>query len=254
MTIHSRISLFLLGLAFAAGLAPLGAQNVEPGASDSAPANLQAEGGNALDRHLASQEVEILQRLNLTDIRRLAVLVANFGTQVQGTAEDLTKIKELYREAQEAFYTRRYLLSRSKHREAHELARAAYGKFADRFQRQLSEIITQLSSQIVDQEMTFGTEPGQVANYQDGRRIRQGAFKLQLAYQQSANARQMLNEQRPDLAVDHLRLAKRFAISALSQLQNDPAKQREVADRYHVDLLDAEGLSGNQGQQGGASS
>ncbi len=241
---------------------PALAQNVEGGASPGAanaeegglPANLRVEAGNELEMQLAGREAEMLKARNLTDIRRLAVLVGNFNSQAPGSTEQLEKIKGLYREGQEGYYTRRFLLARDRHREAHRLILTLYKQFAERFQRQLSEILTQLSTEIVDQEMVMGSEPGVLVTAVERRRVQNGTYKLQLAYQQSANARQMLVQERPDLALDHLRLAKRFAISALTNLQADPAKQQELQTRFRVDLLDAEGQAGNRGSEGGASS
>lgn len=240
----------------ALAFAPAAAQTVASGNGSEAgggAAALRPEVGSILDRQIAQQEVEVLKERNLRDIRRLAILVNNYA-DVEGAKADFEKLKEAYRKSMESYYLRRYISAQQGHREAAALADALYKKFTERFQRQLSEILTQCSRQIVDVQMAQSIEPGQQPAREERRRVEGSALKIELSYRQSAIANDLIQDDRFDAAIEHLRIARSYAIGALADMQADPAKRAEIRQRYRVDLLDAQGLTADTAAQNGGPS
>jgi hypothetical protein len=241
----------------ALAVAPAAAQNVANGAGTEseggAAATLRPEVGSILDRQIAQQEVDVLKERNLRDIRRLAILVNNYA-DVEGAKADFEKLKESYRKSMESYYLRRYITAQQGHRETATLADALYKKFTERFQRQLSEILTQCSRQIVDVQMAQSIEPGQQPAREERRRVEGSALKIELAYRQSVIASDLIQDDRFDAAIEHLRIARSYAIGALADMQADPAKRQEIRQRYRVDLLDAQGLTADTAAQNGGPS
>lgn len=209
----------------------------------------EPEVANYLDRHRAVRRVEQLQQMTILDIQRLKILVANFGSEVSDAQGDFEKIKELYRQAQEKWYKRRYVESLNLHNDAREIVVNLFKKISVLYQQDVSEMLDDCSTRLVDAEFSQSLEPGQRNDISKTIAISQQ--KLKIAYQQTALAEDMLRENRYSDAIKHYRLAKIFAIDVIRDLEMDPAKKQEIDTTYRVHLLDSRGIAVDNSGGGG---
>ena len=239
-----RIPAFSLALAVLFSVTGLAAQGA---ATDSKPSVDESvsepERASYLERHHAIRRVNEIKDRTLNDIKRLKVLVANFGGQIEGSDADFKKIRETYHAAEKERYRRRYTESAKLHEETRELILQLYKKFTTRFQDQTAELLSQCAQNMVDAEFAVSGEPGQNSSSGSTARIFNSSQKLYIAYQQTAMAEDMIRTDRFDEAITHYRLAKSFAINVLQTLEDSSQKQDEIEKKYKVDLLDARGLS-----------
>jgi hypothetical protein len=223
--------------------APLLAQGT--GASTTAAVDEETvsipERATYLERHHAARAIMVYKDRTLNDIKRLKVLVANFGSNVDGASTEFQRIRDLYQQAEKERYRRRFVESEKLHREARKLVLELYKKFTARFQDQVADLLAQCAQNMVDAEFAVSGEPGQTGGTTS--KIFLSSQKLYIAYQQTAMAENMMRSDRFDEAITHYRLAKSFAINVLTNLEDNPQKQDEIEKKYRVDLLDARGFS-----------
>lgn len=199
------------------------------------------ERASYLERHHAIRRVNQIKDRTLADIKRLKVLVANFGGDIEGSTADFDKIRETYHAAEKERYRRRFVQSAQLHEGTRKLIFELYKKFTEKFKAQTGDLLAECAQNMVDAEFAISGEPGQ--NTRSTARIFNSSQKLVIAYQQTAMAEDMSRIERFDEAITHYRLAKSFAINVLQHLEQDEAKKNEIEEKYKVDLLDARGLS-----------
>lgn len=205
------------------------------------------ERANYLERHHAIRRVNQIKGRTLTDIKRLKILVANFGPDVEGAQAEFEKIRELYHSAEKERYRRRFVASARLHEGTRKLILDLYKKFTTKFQDQTAELLAECAENMVDAEFAVSGEPGQSTG--STARIFNSSQKLYIAYQQTAMAENMIRTDRFDVAITHYRLAKSFAINVLRNLEDSSQKQNEIEKKYKVDLLDARGLTSVTGTE-----
>ncbi len=248
--IHTAPTIAVLCTFLAVALLPgaVAAQDAAPTGEGSSGAESVSEPERAsyLERHHAVRRIGPVRDRTLNDIKRLKILVANFGSEVEGAQGDFEKIKETYHAAERERYRRRYVESMKIHAETREQIQKLYKKFTDKFQNQVAGLLAQCAESMVDAEFAVSSEPGQ-SNSGMTADIFRNAQRLQIAYQQTTLAEDMMDDDRFDEAIVHYRLAKAFAISVLVGLEQDPQKQQELEKKYQVDLLDARGFAQGNG-------
>ncbi len=244
--------LCVLGLLLIAPVLSLSAQDAAAGGdakngavdeSVSAP-----ERATYLERHHAIKRVHQIKDRTLADIKRLKVLVANFGGEVGSAQADFEKIREMYHSAEKERYRRRFVESARLHEDTRKMISDLYKKFTETFQNQTADLLAECAQNMVDAEFAVSGEPGQSPRSSTAR-IFHSSQKLNIAYQQTAMAEDMIRTDRYDEAITHLRLAKSFAINVLQNLEDSEQKQNEIEKKYKVDLLDARGLSSATGTE-----
>ncbi|MCR9144253.1 MAG: hypothetical protein NXI24_18550 [bacterium] len=233
---------------------PLFAQDAAAGDAGAAGAGAVDESvsaperANYLERHHAIKRVNQIKGRTLADIKRLKVLVANFGGDVEGAQADFEKIREMYHSAEKERYRRRFVESAKLHENTRQMISDLYKKFTEKFKNQTADLLAECAEIMVDAEFAVSGEPGQSARSSTAR-IFHSSQKLNIAYQQTAMAEDMIRTDRFDEAITHLRLAKSFAINVLRSLEDSSQKQDEIEKKYKVDLLDARGLSSATGTE-----
>ncbi|MEQ9365177.1 MAG: hypothetical protein RIF32_13095, partial [Leptospirales bacterium] len=231
--------------------APLLAQDAAPAAGGNASVDESVsapERANYLERHHAIKRVNQIKDRTLADIKRLKVLVANFGSDVEAARGDFDKIREMYHSAEKERYRRRFVESARLHETTRKMILDLYKKFTEKFQNQTADLLAECAQNMVDAEFAVSGEPGQSPRSTTAR-IFHSSQKLYIAYQQTAMAEDMIRTDRFDQAITHYRLAKSFAINVLQNLEDSAQKQDEIEKKYKVDLLDARGLSSAKGTE-----
>jgi len=190
-----------------------------------------------LDEYHASQYSEKMKDIMRGHIHKLGVLVTNFNSQVEKSAQDYDLIKETYKQGLELFYKNRHIQSKEKLQESYRLSQELYKRFALKFQEQNTEILKNCARGITDLEMGEAGA-GQAAESTLLSNVR---YKLQIAYGQTRSAEDMLEQSRNDIAIQHFRLAKMYGIDILKRIEKDPAKKAEIEKKYKLDLVDGIG-------------
>ncbi|MCB1174132.1 MAG: hypothetical protein KDK39_11220 [Leptospiraceae bacterium] len=228
----ARGILAILIALFACALAAQETESVETADQDAQ--------GTYLDRHIAFKEAPKLQDLTIKDIQKLKILIANFGSKVEGAEADFEKIKTGYKEAQKLWYKRHFIESRNMHVENRKLIHDLFEKFAKLYDSQSSELLGKCSEMIANLEFSQSIEPGKEIDHNT--LIQQNSYKLQIAFQQNHRAIAYVQQHDFDNAIHHFRLAKLFSIEVLKGLEQDTSKRDEMEKTYAADVQDARGF------------
>ena len=240
---------FFVGLLIAMSL---GAQETGKGKQDSPMAK---EEGDVPDKHIefaapfqsdAQKAVREANERLQNDLRRLYVIVKNYGSEVPSSQQDFDAIKDKYKKALIRFYKRQNTWAWDLHKKNREKIRELYGKFMLKYKENtlllLAELAEKLASEKIEQsttrgQKTFLVEPGRVYL-----KHLENSIRLKLAYQQNVIAREMEVKELPQKAIEHYRLAKVFVIHTLRRMEKDPNRQKELDKKYSKDILDSRGL------------
>lgn len=206
--------------------------------SDS-PFNIVEEG--AMFQFDALGKVRNYIKKTKQNIKRLYILVENYGDDVPDTKEGYVKLKKVYNKALVYYYQKKYTLSLKLHRANHELINNLYKKFVLNYKKDTLKLLEVAAEKLVDseeQELNGGPDSykakGELINLQN-------SFKLRTAYNQFARAEYMeLNNLQPQ-AITHYRLAKAYAIRVLHNLSDNDKSKQEIETKYKKDLYDAQG-------------
>lgn len=200
---------------------------------------IQPEAITDLERAHAIRRIGVLRSLTHKDIQRLKILIANFGGQVNGTQQEFEKIRETYKQAEENYYRRQFKKSMDLHTDVNRQVTELYKKFTAHYQEQVAKLLTDCSESMTALDFSRSAEPGLKQDVT--RVIEKNQFRLRIAYNQLALAESQVREENFHNAINHYRLAKVFAINVLKNSQEDPAKAKELDEKYKVDLTDAQG-------------
>ena len=184
------------------------------------------------------------------DIRRLHVLVKNYGAQVSGAEQELQSVQETHKKALERYYRRQNTWSLNLHQENHKRIQGLYEKFRDRYKEQTLLLLAEISEKLASEKLKQTIERGQRGFMIEPGRVYlkhlKNTVRLRLAYQQNAMAEEMQIRGLPQKAIEHYRLAKMFAIWTLRRMEKDPNRQKELETKYSKDMLDSRGLVANK--------
>ena len=187
------------------------------------------------------------------DLRRLYVLVKNYGAEVAGAQEDFNSIQAKHKKALVRFYRRQNTWAWSLHKENHEKIQALYQKFMLKYKEQTLTLLAEVAEKLASAKLRQSTERGQRGLVVEPGRVYlkhlENSIRLRLAYQQNAIAREMEIRDLPQKAIEHYRLAKTFAIYTLRRMEKDPNRKKELETKYSKDMLDSRGLVANVEKQ-----
>lgn len=240
-----RFSIFLLSTLFFAvcGLAAQGQPTDKPKTENKPAAQGEPEVEYSyLDENRAMLSVDDLRENVRADVRRLHILVANYGGQVPNSDKDFAEVKASYQRGYDRFLSRKYAASAALFEKSHKQANELFKKFATIFRDQLSKILSECSDAMVSQELAGVTDTTQQSTT-SVTALFKSSVKLKIAHGQLNHGDDMMRDQRYDTAIEHYRLAKFFAIGFLRSIETDMAKQKAIEDKYKMDLVDAAGGS-----------
>ena len=192
-----------------------------------------------LERHHAIQRIGTLRTMTHNDIKRLKILITNFGGEVSGTEEEFKKIRETYKQAEANYFRRQFKKSMDLHTDVNQQVTEVYKKFTAHFQEQVAKLLTDCSESMTELDFSRSAEPGLEKDV--AKVIEKNEFRLRIAYNQLALAEGQVREENFNNAINHYRIAKVFAINVLKYSQEDPARAKELDEKYKVDLTDAQG-------------
>ena len=192
-----------------------------------------------LDVHHAVKNINPLKSQVMLDIYRLNKIITNFNGKIQGADADYKNIKENYKKGIDLYYRREYLESSYVLKDTRKMSQNLYKKFSEHFQKQIGELLNSCSESMVNIELK--NIPGDGSGSVSLDTIRHNQFRLRIAYNQVYLADQMTRDDRYDAAVDHLRLAKLYAINVLKNLETDETKKAAMDKQYEADIIDAMG-------------
>lgn len=195
-----------------------------------------------LDIHNAARKIQT-ERIRTRDrLLALSRVVINYGSKVEGSDGEFQKVRYLYRTAMESYYKNRILESYQGLREANAQMDELFKKFSLFYMNQASQMLTDCSEKMVDAELELAKTNSTISVSEED--LKKNHFRLQSAYQQIQLARDMIQDNRHDTAIDHLRLSRYFAINVLKGLEHEEAKKKEIDSKYALEILDS--LGGTQ--------
>ena len=192
-----------------------------------------------LDVHHAVKNINSLKSQVMLDIYRLNKIINNFNGQIQGADADYKNIKDNYKKGIDLYYRREYLESSYVLKDTRKMSQNLYKKFSEHFQKQIGDLLNSCSESMVNIELK--NIPGDSSSSISLDTIRHNQFRLRIAYNQVYLADQMTRDDRYDAAIDHLRLAKLYAINVLKNLEMDETKKAAMDKQYEADIIDAMG-------------
>ena len=193
---------------------------------------------NYLDLFVSRKKSQKYNHATKRHLRRLYVLVKNYGSKIPGSEEVFEDVKSIYKQALARFYRREYAASWSQNlKSIHGL----YVNFAEQYKKRVENILADSSQKIVDMELSNILEPGQKHTRYIKETLR-NTFKLHLAYNRTALAEYMEREKRPGDAIEYYRMAKLFAIQIIRDLEEEPELIKEIEQKYRSDVRDSRGL------------
>lgn len=201
-----------------------------------------------IEENRATQVIDNLREDVRNDVRRLHILVANYGAQVPNADKDFAEVKVSYRNGLDRYYSRKYAASAAALEKSHKQANDLFKKFATIYRDQLQKILSECSDAMVSQELSGVTDTAQQSTT-SVTTLFKSSVKLKIAHGQLNFGDDMMRDQRYDAAIEHFRLAKLFAIHFLRSVESDMAKQKAIEDKYKVDLMDASGGSVSKGHK-----
>lgn len=190
-----------------------------------------------LDRQIALRNVDVVKTESLRDIHRLTVLVANFGAEVPGSDQDLKKIEEMYTSANARYFRRQFIESYQGHLDCRKAISDLFKKFCDKFREKAASLVNQVSDSLSGIELKDKQNAARSSQHNYFR----SQVKLNIAFHQLSEADDFIDDRRYGDAIDHLRLAKAFAIRALLELEEDASKKAQMETAFKVDLDDSQG-------------
>lgn len=194
---------------------------------------------NYLERSAALKGIEGLRAETQRDIRKLSVLVENFGAEVQGSDADIKKIRDRYEESSVLFYKQQYVAARKAIDETRINISDLFKKFSENMAKRTDNVLEDCSKSVSAQELTPTSGGGNETEWSTQLIMNQA--RLRTAYAHVAEAKNLVRDKRYSDSIDHYRLAKLFGILLLKNNEEDPAKQKAIEDKYKVDFQDASG-------------
>ncbi|MBI3396244.1 MAG: hypothetical protein HY042_10450 [Spirochaetia bacterium] len=219
---------------------PQGKDEKKPASSSQAQTQDTEQEYSYMDQARAVLVMDQLREAVKNDVRRLHVLVANYGTVVPDADKEFESIKTNYKKALELLYTRHYAGGVAKLDACHKQALTMFQKFAVMFKDQTTKILSECSDAMVNFELSSAEAKGSSSSTTVTAHEK-NLVKMKVSYGQIAQAEDMMRDNRFDAAIEHYRIAKLFAINFLRMMDTDPSKQKLVEEKYKVDLLDATG-------------
>ncbi len=249
LMVQYRAVFFIVALTvvFITGVVTVEAQQTATGSQSELKHGLLE--GSYLDRVVARRKSAEYNLELKRDIRRLYILIANYGNTISGSQDTYNQIKDHYGEALINWHRRRYLESYNAHKEAREKVTDLYWKFAAHYRQQVEVLLEDSSRKLVDAEIAEIIEPEQIFKSPPLHVLRT-TFKLRIAYGQTYLAEKMQRVEQPGIAIQHYRLAKIFAIEVLKALELDKGKRKAIEDKYRHDLRDSKGIPTRKITQG----
>lgn len=184
-----------------------------------------------LERHNAARNIQQLKRSVELDIRRLAVLVRNWSTDVEGSEKEYADIAAIYRKAVEAYYGGDALDSYRNMQAVRARSMQLYQKFCDSYRTKTVQIASDLSQKVIDLEVD-PTKRGY------GFRGSEAVHRLSVVRSQIRLGDELIRFKRPDRAIDQYRNARLLAILTAYHFETDANKQSEILKQYEHDLKD----------------
>ena len=179
------------------------------------------------------------------EIKRLYVLVKNYGSEVSQAESGYEQIKKGYTKALVYYYQRKYSTALRIHRENYSQLNGLYKKFASQYKQTVLKLLEVAAEKLVEseeKELHKGSDRykanGELINLRN-------SFKLRTAYYQLSRAEDMEVNNLQHQAIEHYRLAKRYAIHVLHDLAYDLKSKKEIETKYKKDLDDSNGIVTN---------
>lgn len=211
-----------------------------------------AEEPTYLDLHMASERNVRLNEQLTRDISRLGVLAQNFGSKVENSSATLEKIRNAHTGGMMLHMRRRYVEARTQLENANKDSQELFKKFAELFQKQNDEILTEATRKAAQLEQNLIGNPDRQGP--SSVELSRARYQLQSAFGELTNAENLMRDGNFGGAIDHLRLARFFGINVLADLEDDEAKRGEVIKKYEVELSDSVGRTAREPAAGGTPS
>lgn len=207
--------------------------------------NQSVDLGAAYQSH-AKEIVMRLEAKSKQDIRRLGIVVANYGDLVQDSKKIFETIKTEHLEGQNRFYKRQYTWSLYIHKINYKRIRDFYIQFLELYKSRADNLLQKASRRVASVELENAIKRGQgkakIARNKIYLTFQKAVGILNIAYQKGALAEDLRLQDLPRSSIENYRLSKIFAVSTLLTLEPDPSEKAKISTEYSKDLLDSRGL------------
>lgn len=213
-----------------------------PAAQPAAPSQAQEDPhseDNYLERVTALKGMDVLRAETQRDIRKLSVLVQNFGAEVPGSDAEIKKLRDSYEEASVLFYKQQYVQARKVVDQVRAGTSELFKKFSENMAKRTDAILEDCAKSVSAQELTPTSGGGNETEWSTGLIMNQA--RLRTAYAHVAEAKNLVRDKRYSDSIDHYRLAKLFGVLLLKNNEEDPAKQKTIEEKFKSDYQDAIG-------------
>ncbi|WP_423789789.1 hypothetical protein [Leptospira perolatii] len=200
--------------------------------------------GDYLEEFHYARTLDSTKSRLLDQIHALNIIVKNFGSQVQGSPEELESVKKMYTDALRYYYRRQYIVAGRKMKETEKSLDKLFGRFSDQYNQRADQLLGECADTIVGlEQMSMGSQDAKAVR---GRDIASNHHKLQIAYYQMIQADRMRRDYRFKDSLIHLRLAKEYGISILSGLKSEE-EGKNIREKYKIDLSDNRNMVYSEG-------
>ena len=178
------------------------------------------------------------------ELRRINILVINYGDAVPNSGQLFNDIKSDYRKILFGAHQRDFLNVYKRVKDTKKKIHNFYAIFSAKYKEQVNELLNLSTDKLVDKEMAMLLDRGQID--QRGEQIylenEKSNQRLRLAYFNNNEAGRLSNLGIPYYSIDHYRLSKIYCIEVMKNFEKEDSAKQALETKYKRELIDGRGL------------
>ncbi len=185
-----------------------------------------------LAKSYASEVIQKLMTKNLDEIYLIKVIVSNFSDK--GWSAEYDKLYNGYKDGMEQYYKRNRIYARAKLEKNQAEIREAFKKILEEYKKQSETILGECAGKLLQLHLD-------VSSRVDPNRFEMlyaNQLRLKVAYAQTDEAVDAINNKYFSGAICHYRMAKAYGIAILEDVTAKPEEKDSVRNKYKVDKAD----------------
>lgn len=185
-----------------------------------------------LAKFRASDVVQKLMTKNLDEIYLIKVIVTNFSDK--GWNAEYDKLYNGYKDGMEQYYKRNMIYARDKLEKNQKDIREVFKKILDEYRKQSETILSECAGKLlmVHLDVSARVDPNRFETLYNNQ------LRLKVAYAQTDDATDAINNKYFSGAIYHYRMAKAYGIAILEDLSAKPEEKDGVKNKYKTDRAD----------------
>ena len=188
------------------------------------------------DSYLAKfHATDVIQKLmtkNLDEIYLIKVITMNFSDK--GWNADYDKLYNGYKDAMEQYYKRNRIYARDKLEKNQAEIREMFKKILEEYRKQSETILSECAGKLLQLHLDVSSrvDPNRFET------LYTNQLRLKVAYAQTDDANDSINNKYYAGAIYHYRVAKAYGIAILEDLTAKPEERDSIKSKYKVDKAD----------------